>query len=627
MIPQKLLAVCPTVLAALLLLARSLCEALTLPAPSIAQILFATGAKKSAAYALMQTLSELLPSLVRPRGRPKKPSLPADSAAPEAALFGLTRAVLGYVMRHPGCVQKTATRQHYSDGFRHFLLEQQAAHATVDLEPFAAATHVPLGTLKDWLRGPPSATPSAPAPLPATTEKQALEPAHIQAVLDAWSRWHGSFLSFCDHCKNHLLLPFGRAFCAHVLFAHRARIPHRRKGRSPDELALRGAFCTYFPGAQWTGDGMAIPVSIDDQRFTVNLELNVDAHSGAFVGLSVRDVEDAAAVVEAFQDGVATTSAPPLALLVDNRPSNHTPDVVEALGDTLKIRATALRPQNKAHVEGAFGLFSRVLPELVLDTTRGPQALARSLCSLVVLCWARAMNHRPRLDRGGRSRVQLYADKPSPEQLETARDALRQLAERQERARLTLMQRTRPDVLALLDDHFARLGLVDPDSHLRLAIARYPLEAIVDGLALFTGKRSANTLPPSADARYLLGIVRNLAHKTEGEHIAKALLELRLQARDRLLAPLLAERDELLRTDDLPRLTNDCVDRALRTPSNLERLFFLEALAARLALCPLAHRAALFRSAARRIHATFAIPPNERSDALRLLAQRLFPCT
>jgi hypothetical protein len=624
LIAQKLLAVSPSVIAALLLVARSLCEALKIPAPSVAQILTATGASHSAAYALMPTLSDLLPTLVRPRGRPPKPAPPnTDESASAAA--ALTREVLSYVMRHPGCVEKGAQRQHYSDRFRHFILELQTRHAALDLDRFAAACALPLGTIKDWLRAPTA--PTTKPPPPPDSEPSQCEPAHLQTVLDAWSRWHGSFRSFCDHVREQLLIPFGRNLIEQILFVHQVRRPTQRKGRRPDELALRGAFATYFPGAQWVGDGMYLPVSIDDQRFAFNLELNVDSHSGAFVGTSIRDAEDSAAVTEAFADGVATTGAAPLALLLDNRPSNHTSEVQSALGDTLKIRATVERPQNKAHVEGAFGLFSRVLPELSLDTTKGPHELARALALLVVLVWARAMNHRPRLDRGGRSRVELYSDKPTPEQVAQARQALRDLATKQELARRTLAQRRNPDLLALLQESFERLGLLDPDSHVRLAIAGYPLDDIVAGLAIFEAKLRAKTLPDGADARYLLGIVRNIAQKREGELTAQALLRLRLDLRDRMLAPLVSERDALLRDGDLARLTTDCIDRALQTSSPLCRLFWLDSLAARLALCPLPDRKDLFRAAARRINATFAIPHPERSDALRILAEQLFPCT
>ena len=387
-----------------------------------------------------------------------------------------------------------------------------------------------------------------------------------------------------------------------------------------DESALRGAFRTFFPGAQWVGDGMQVPVVVDDQRFTFNLELNVDAHTGAFAGVSVCREEDAAAVVEAFHDGILTTGAAPLALLLDNRPSNHTPDVDLALGDTLRIRATPARPQNKAHVEGAFGLFSQVLPELQLDTRSGAHALASAFVGVVVQVWARTTNHRPRADRGGRSRVDLYADSPSDEQIEQARRELRETAERQELARRTLEARRRPEVLLLLDTHFARLGLLDPERHIRIAIARYPLDAIVDGIAIFEGKRLAQTLPDGVDARYLLGIVRNIAAQAEGEHIARRLFELRLEVRDSMLASLVAARDVVCAGECVLK---DCVDRALDTQSPLQRTFWLDSLAN--VICALDHvqHASLFDAAARRIEATFAVTPRERHDAVRLLADRL----
>ena len=108
---------------------------------------------------------------------------------------------------------------------------------------------------------------------------------------------------------------------------------------------------------------------IDGEVLHVNLELVIDAASGAAVGMDVRDEEGSPALVAAFRDGNATTGEAPLALLIDNRPSNQTPEVDAALGDTMRIDATLGRAQNKAHVEGTFGLFSQNAPALVLDTT------------------------------------------------------------------------------------------------------------------------------------------------------------------------------------------------------------------------------------------------------------------
>ncbi len=97
------------------------------------------------------------------------------------------------------------------------------------------------------------------------------------------------------------------------------------------------------------------------------------------------------------------------------------------------------------------------------------------------------------------------------EQIERARRELRDLAAQQERSRRTLEARRRPEVLTFLDDQFARLRLLDHERHIRIAIAGYPEDAIVDGVFVFDGKRRANALPDGVDARYLLGIVKNVA--------------------------------------------------------------------------------------------------------------------
>lgn len=611
-------------LAAVLLLARAIAERYALPCPSVAAILAATGASKSRSYELVARLAAFLPTLVRAPGRPARVPAPATSAIPE-----VTRAVLDYVMTHPGCVDRGVERQRYADGFRRFVLGLYADEPAADLDVFSRAVAVPTGTLKDWLRATPldSGDSESAAPAPPVSEPRTDRTSHIHTVLDAWSRWQGSFLDFCGHVQRDLHVPFGRDLVRRILSVNGRRKPARRDGRSPDEIALRGAFRTYFPGAQWVGDGMTVPVFVDGQRFVFNLELNVDAHAGALVGATVRDNEDSSAVVQAFQSGVATTGAPPLALLLDNKPSNHTTEVDAALGDTIRIRATPERPQNKAHVEGAFGLFSQILPPLVLDTRAGAYDLARGFFSVVVAVWARTTNHRPRQDRAGRSRLELYSDEPTDEQIEHARRDLRELSERQQRARRTLEARRRPEVLSMLDDHFARLGLLDPQRHIRIAIAGYPTDAIADGLLIFAAKRRANTLPDGADARYLLGIVKNVAAKTEGEILAETLYQGRLEIRDRFLAPLRAEHEALRAEPDVLRVILVCVEKATDTPSNLERSFWLDALVETLREQPEPERKQRFLHAARLIEATFALGPRERHDAVRYVADRLVPIT
>jgi hypothetical protein len=150
-------------------------------------------------------------------------------------------------------------------------------------------------------------------------------------------------------------------------------------------------------------------------------------------------------------------------VLVDNRPSNHTDEVDSALGDvTERIRATSFRPQNKAHCEGAFGLFQQSVPALHLHGTT-PRDLAAQLLKVVAQTWARTLNHRPRIDRGGRSHVELYNEPVTAEQIDKARAALEERRKKQELARATLLARQNPTVRDLLDDAFARLALLDPE--------------------------------------------------------------------------------------------------------------------------------------------------------------------
>lgn len=614
-------------MAALLLVARVALVRCALPAPSVDAILTATGASKSRAYELALKLVGLAPTLVRRSGRPEK-----AAAAPAAVdTRAVTLAALEYVMGHPGCVDR-GRRQSYSQGFRCFVLELCTKHPGIEVDTMAQAISVPLGTLKDWLRAPVCTTAAKAEADPlvvSASGRQAdgdVDLLRIQSVIEAWRRWCGSFRDFCEHVQRDLHIRFGRDFVARILATEGLRRATPRGAIVSDEIATRGSFRTYFPGAQWVGDGMQVPVLFGGERFVFNVELDVDAHTAAFVGASVRDAEDSAAVVEAFRGGIDTTGAPPIALLLDNRPSNHTPDVDAAIGRTIRIRATPERPQNKAHVEGAFGLFSQALPPLVIDTCGTPRDQAKRLLALVVDVWAKTTNHRPRPGRNGASRVDLYGDATaSDEQIDAARTELRNLAERQQLARRTLEARRRPEVLAYLDDAFARLALLDPERHLRIAIAGHPKTAIVSGVAIFEAKRRTGTLPDGADARYLLGIVKNVTATTEGEILADVLWEERMRARDFFLAPLRAERDKLRAEKTAEEVVSACADRALETTSNLERTFWLETIVALIREQPDDARQPLFRIAARRIEAAFDAPPAVRHDAVRFVGERVLP--
>jgi hypothetical protein len=618
LLPQEVPAVSPLLAAGLLLAATPHLQRLDLPHPTATAIVDALGVSRSRAYELRAAVEGALPALLRPAGRPPDPPPPPIDLSP------ILRACRDFVYAHPGAVSGTGTRRRYSDDFRRFLLELLVTHRDVSLDVFAEAAGVPVATLRDWLRGEGTAT-TPPETLAAVVPPDPIQP-QVETLLALWESWQGSFGAFCRHANEDWRLPFRKTLIATILAQHGVRFAKRRSGRSPDEDALRGQFLTFFPNAQWVGDGAFVPVSVDDLTFTFNLELIVDPCSGAFTGAAVTDTEDAEAVIDAVRDGEATTGGAPLSVLLDNKPSNHAEEVKAGLDPVEIERATPFRPQNKAHVEGGFGLFRRVAPALAI-LTGDPRAIARTLVELVVMTWARTLNHRPRTDRGGRTRVELHLDhEPTAEEIEAARVALRERLRRHERARQTLAARQDPHVRAALAEAFARFGFADPDGELLNAIARYPLDAVVEGIAVATAKQRAGTWPPDADARYLLGIVRNLAEERETWELALALWEERTRARDRSLDAVERARATLdEEVEDLEARIVAYVDRALATTRRIDRFFWLGAIADVVLDEDEATHAPLYRLAARRLAATHAVPYRDRCAAMRFLAAKVLP--
>jgi len=166
-----------------------------------------------------------------------------------------------------------------------------------------------------------------------------------------------------------------------------------------------------------------------------------------------------------------------------------------------------------------------------------------------------------------------------------------------------------------------RFRLVDPDGYLLTAIARYSLDHVLAGIATYAAKVAARTLPDGADARYLLGIVRNIAQEDEGWQLAGELWRARLFERDRALQRLDEEAERLADGQDPELLVKAYVDRALATSRRGDRLFWLTAVADLLNAEPEPRLAEpLFRLAARRISATHAVELRDRQAAIRFLA-------
>lgn len=610
--------VSPSIDAAVLLTAIPRLKALGLPHPAANQVFEATKAGRSRAYEQRAHLEASLRELSRPIGRPTK----EKTAAPVDSYSDITRVILVYVGRHPGCISAGDQRCRYSDGFRRFILELLQRHRDITLEDFAHASTVPLGTIKDWLRGG-TANVESHKQISSAFELGCRGP-QLETVLAEWNNWRGPFNAFCDHIQLHHRIPFGRTFISTILEACGKRTRKRRPGRSPDEKALRGAFETFFPHAQWVGDGTVVLVQVDGQVFTFNIQLDVDAYSDAFLGVDVSDVEDSAAVIAATRDAAEQAGTLPIALLLDNKACNHTDEVHAALGDTLLIPATIRRAQNKAHVEGGFGLLKPTLKGLALDNS-SPRELARSFLRALVTTWGRTINHRPRRDRGGRSRFDLLNDEPTPEQVLLARKSLQQRLREQKQQRRTEAARQNPVVRKIIADAYQRLHLADPLGNELLATARYPLDAVVEAIAIFEGRLRAGTLPSTkTTAGYLRGIAKNIAEEREGWEVALALWEARTNAGDLIARQLNCQKSTLISTTPQhEQLTKAYIDQALQSPSRLDMFFWLTAAADLIRQADDTYPA--FRLAARRISATHHVKHRRRMSATRFLAAKVLP--
>ena len=579
----------PSVIAAVLLVALDLAHDIgsTLPSSATEAIALA-GAKPSQAYEMRGRLQELLPELLQSAGRPA-----FCAPEPDRALT-IAKAVRDFLMLHPGAVRSRGARCLYGEPFRRFvvgLFAPESVAQGMTVEQASDAIGVPLGTLKDWLRTPATASsddtsdqqapPAQADPLLSCAQPQ------IATLLSEYEAWEGSLSSFCDYARAELRLPFGRTFITDVLFAAGLHAPVSRS--DPHQAPWsRGSMQASFPGLQWFGDGKQLTIIFRDQRFIFNLEAVVDGASNAVVGARVTDSEDAPAVIESFRQGLQTTAGqPPLAVTLDNRPSNFAPAIDDALSCTELLRATPGRGQAKAPVEGAFGLFEQSLPGPIIIGGKTDKDIARGVAQQVATAFFRGRNGRPRRKLGGLTPALAYdQSSPSQEQIDEALKYILERRRREQVARQTRERRADPVRRRLLGERFVLLGIDDPGGEASLSLCGYSMTAILRGLAIYQGKNELGTLPADHDPyRYLGGIIRNIDATEHLERTALHLLELRQRTGDLQMAPLQRQADAILETRAPSAAASAFVDEALDATSELAFRFWCSH--ARESLCQL----------------------------------------
>ncbi len=624
----------PSVRSAVFLWALQIAKELdlkTFPSTST-EALQCTAASRSQAYEVLGRLQDKVAEVFDSAGRPA-----ASAPAPEAA-FELCAAVRDFIMSHSGCMRVKGERRTYSDVFRRFvvgLFAPQAPACTLTIEQAASATGIPTGTLKDWLRIPPTPT-LEPAPKTSPTMPQAprsLDPLmhctqpQIATLLTEYEAWQGDLSSFCEHAHLHLGLPFGRAFITSVLTAVGLHTPKPRNAPHQTPCS-RGSMKFFFPGMQWFGDGKQLRMIIDDQNLLFNIEALVDGASNAVVAARVTDAENAAAVVEAFAEGLQTTGGqPPMATTLDNRPSNFAPEIDAALSCTELLRATPGRGQAKAPVEGSFGLFEQCLPKEIVVAGGTLRDTARSIAQWIVHAFFLGRNGKPRGKLGGQSPAQAYnSSNPTSEQIEAAWSWILELRRREALARDSRERRADPVRRQLLREQLAALQIDDPQGQVSLSLCRYCMGAILRGLAVFRTKQQMGTLPLDCDpARYLGGIIANIDGQEALDRTAMHLLKARLRAGDLHLAPVKVRADAIRQSQQSDAVAHGFVDAALDAKSLLDFRFWTEQAQDALASMPASKAQTLYPHLTRVVAACFGIPRRWREQLIAALAAAAAP--
>jgi len=558
----------------------------------------------------------------------------------------ITIAVLEYRATHPGAWVE-GRRTVYSDGLRDLVVSLAEANADLEQGAFADACRLPLATLKPWraqvranangTSTPPpvanvqapadtGAAPTAIAPRTAdssTTSATAGFSLEMIRILGEYERWEGSLPAFVEYLRRHLDVHWGREHVTQLLHLAAARALLRRPPPAPSP---RGGSFRPPPGVQWTSDGKQLKVIIDGRLVEVAWQPMVDVGSTATVGAAVRANEDTAGVVAAFEEGVATTGDAPRALLLDNKACNTNQALRDAVPDeTLLIHATLGRPQNKAVVEGKFGLFTQELgPVVAVVDTSTTKRLALTVSEAVTRAYAAGCNHRPRR-KDGKTPYELYRDRNrSPEVIAAVVNTLRAIKDRIDQRAAREAAGRDPRVLAAFEHACTRFGFQD-EGDLRGCVRRLGIESIEEAIAIYAAKLRAGSLPVDANnLRYFVGIARSC--QTDRELLCfEEELVAQIARRGELTQAYLERRAAAYAEFDPAARLNVIIDEILTAPpiAPVAHHFWRRCLSAVAETVPSERRGAVRRSICDRIRRRYTVTKQRRhalvDEVVRLL--------
>jgi len=514
-----------TLMLAVLTIARDIARALdvSVDAP-LAESCRAVGANRTSVYEQAGRVLASLEELAGARsGRPRATDT-TRSNEDDPTAQQLTIEVLEYQLARPGAMLRHRGCTRYSPGLRRLVLAR-LDDWTGSLEAFAAAVRVPLDTLRDWQQRDRQAELAEPVPkMPGlVVPRDASE--LTRQVAELWQVWEGPTRAFFGHAAQRFGI--STAQVARLLRLLGCIAPRRRK-----PPRHRGTTQPLNPGALLVTDGKQLDVELTGSggKTHRNWQGIVDQVTGCDTAVVVTDEECADGVREAYDGSLALLAGVvPEGLLHDNKPCHDDAQLrqhVEQCGTTM-IPATPGRAENKAILEGAFGLWEQRVGSIRLDDTN-TETLISSAVAECVRAYTAATNSVPRVDCDGRSRLDvLHETCPSEEQQHRDREFLRRLKADHDPPRRRL-PRPNPVSAQLLDVVFKRLGLLDkdPKGALRRYLAVCEPTAIRRAAAIVTAKRESGSLEQRYLHRYLAKVTQNQQDELELERAADELLEL-----------------------------------------------------------------------------------------------------
>jgi len=593
------------------------------------------------------------------RGFDEAPDQDVVDKTAELLCLQVRTAVLEYRLEHPGC-WVCGGRTNYSTDLVAFILDlaSRSIGPSMTQAAFATACGVPLPTLKDWwanaarqltlpfsvaaASGPPPSSPEpppdpaqevrpeppppdAPSPEPLASDAPGADTLGLSAdmlcIITEYERWHGSLPDFVDHLSG-LGLCHGRQMVTQILHLAAARKLLRRP---PPPPPARGSTFRPPPGVQWTSDGKQVDVVVDDETFRVTWQPTVDVGAAATVGSVVRPEETTEGVRTSFADGIKTTGAPSDFLLVDNKACNKSPALADELApDTVVMHSTPGRGQNKAVIEGQFGLFAQGLgPVIATVDTSTPQSIALCVADAVTRAYAQGRNHHPR-QSDGRSPYDLYRDaNPTPEEIAAATERLLAIKHRIDSREAREQARLDPAAQAAIEQAIVRFGFFD-DGDVAISLRTLPLAAIQSAIAIYAAKLQAQSLPLDAGIRYFAGIARNCQHERELLLFEEELVA-QLERTGKLVLDHLERKAASFATLEPAVRLRAIVDELLAVTAPVAQVFWRGRFEAEAACAALALRPALRRFLCERIRRRYAATKQHRQQLINLVVRTLAP--